>query len=101
MLTEACLPALLAPGNLPALASRFPIRIAIYAKSADMANVVESTVFSRLKALGEIDFVSIDEVDVSNHLAAHAKFWHMEMDRAQGTDVVAFIQRADVLADVR
>ncbi len=59
-LTSICIPALLSPGNIPALAADWPCRFIVYTREEDIARITSTPAFERLRALVAVDFKVID-----------------------------------------
>ncbi|NMM46727.1 hypothetical protein HH303_19720 [Rhodospirillaceae bacterium KN72] len=55
-------PALLAPGNLPAMASALDSRFVFLTKESDIAYLKKSAIYERIKAYADIDFIAIDDL---------------------------------------
>jgi hypothetical protein len=60
-LTEIALPALLSPGNIPALAASRRTILKLYTTDTDMARIAGTASFARLKQYVEVEYVPIDE----------------------------------------
>jgi len=99
MFLETCLPSLLSPGNLPALANLVFTRIVLYCPSADIERMKAMPAIGALRAVAQLEFVAIDRHDLSDHLSAHAEIWHREMDRVAGEDMVITVPPDSVLSD--
>jgi len=56
LFTEICIPALLAPGNVPALASMWPVTFQIYTTEHDMETIRQSSPFRKLSEIVPTEF---------------------------------------------
>jgi hypothetical protein len=70
LLTELALPALLADGNLPALAREFPCVFRFHTTPTDGKRICESPVYQRLASIMPTEFVPLDWQSHSNKYAA-------------------------------
>lgn len=60
-LTELCLPALLSPGNIPALVAEWPARFILYTREQDIPQITAAESYQRLAAILPVEFKTIDE----------------------------------------
>ncbi|MBM3777153.1 MAG: hypothetical protein FJW23_02795 [Acidimicrobiia bacterium] len=70
LLLQHCLPALLSPGNLPALAARFPCRLHVYTTARDEARIRSAALFSELDRLATVAFHRVEWDAVDDKYAA-------------------------------
>jgi hypothetical protein len=61
-LTSMTLPALLAPGNLPALATMFDVEIVLVTESKLIDHIRRARSFQRLSAICDVKFASLDDL---------------------------------------
>src|SRR5688572_14439917 len=59
-LTQVCLPALLSPANIPALAADWPVRFTVYTRAVDRPAITETKAFRSVEEIVPVDFVIID-----------------------------------------
>ena len=69
-LTDIALPALLAEGNIPALAASRPTRLKLFTTDADMRRISDAPSFKRLQAHVTVDYSSLDGVPAGDKYAA-------------------------------
>jgi hypothetical protein len=69
-LVDFCIPALLSPRNLPALAGHFPCRFVIYTTPDDERTLRAAPILRRLEEVAEVRFVTIDWGRAENKYAA-------------------------------
>ena len=82
MLTETCLPALLAPGNIPALAAEWPAKFIIFTRDQDIRRITDSPSYARLAAILPVEFKTIDEELRVNKYAALTMIHHRVLGTA-------------------
>ena len=71
------LPTLLAAGNLPLLAARFPIRYLTFTRKEDFEKIRSSPAMQRLKELNvELEFEFLSPDILSDPIAAHHHAWN-------------------------
>src|SRR5579872_937686 len=56
------LPSLLAPGNLPALSSQYPVKFVFLTRSAEISLFNQYPVMEKLKTYCDIEFISLDDL---------------------------------------
>src|SRR5262245_2964361 len=61
-LTSMTLPALLAPGNLPALAAMFDVNVVLVTESKLVEYISQAPSFQRLTTICEVKFASLDDL---------------------------------------
>jgi hypothetical protein len=103
-LLELCLPALLAPGNLPALTGDFAVEVALVTESRFFDKVRRHPSFAALCALCRVELKPLDDLlaskDSYGMSLTYALFRGMEDLGARMTDCVFLFINADfVLAD--
>ena len=76
MLTETCLPALLAPGNIPALTAEWPARFIIYTRAEDIHRITDSPNYARLAAVLPVEFKTIDAELLADKYSALTRIHH-------------------------
>jgi hypothetical protein len=82
---DFCLPTLLAPGNVPALAEALPTRFVLLTRSCDVPLVLEHPAWQQLARLCETEIRPIDDLIVeANHHAA-VTLAYVRALRATGT----------------
>ena len=64
---QLSLPSLLAPGNLPALASNYQTRFVFLTRTSDIPAFEENKAFQQLKAICDVEFVDIQDLIVFNN----------------------------------
>ena len=82
MLTETCLPALLAPGNIPALVAEWPAKFIIFTRDQDIRRITDSPSYARLAAILPVEFKTIDEELRVNKYAALTMIHHRVLGTA-------------------
>ena len=75
-LTELCLPALLSPGNIPALVADWPARFILYTREKDIPQITASQSYHRLEAIVPVEFKTIDEQLKGSKYLALTKIHH-------------------------
>ncbi len=70
LLTDVCLPALLAPGNIPALAADRPTVFRIFTTEPDMARFRASPAYAELLRYATVEFNSLDAAPDGDKYAA-------------------------------
>ena len=83
MFTDICLPALLSPGNIPALVAEWPARFIIYTRDLDVSRIKASPSYARLASLLPVDFKTVDEELHVNKYSALTQIHHRVLGLAQ------------------
>ena len=69
-LTSICIPALLSPGNIPALAADWPCRFIVYTREEDIERITGTSAFERLRSHVPVEFRTVDaELQVDKYSA--------------------------------